>query len=236
MPYLAEVCDRTVNDRKGGHLAVRKSDGRLVLRDSAMVAEGEDEFFQDNMRHTTFHANNLWVDLHAVQELLDQAQARGEGSIGLPVIVNRKTVDPSDPSSTAVIQIETAMGAAIERIEGARALHVLRRRFRPVKTTNELLLVRSDIFDLDEDSHVVSVIDHPEPLVDLDADFYKLVPDFEKRFPVGVPSMREASSLRIRGDVTFGADVVCTGDVVVDASNGGQVADGALIGDTRERV
>lgn len=236
VPYLAEVCDRTVNDRKGGHLAVRKSDGRLVLRDSAMVAEGEDEFFQDNTRHTTFHANNLWVDLHAVQGLLDQAQARGEGSIGLPVIVNRKTVDPADPSSTAVIQIETAMGAAIERIEGARALHVLRDRFRPVKTTNELLLVRSDIFDLDEDSHVVSVIDHPEPLVDLDGVFYKLVPDFEKRFPVGVPSMREASSLRVRGDVTFGADVVCTGDVIVDASNGGRVADGALIGDARERV
>ena len=45
IPYVTEVCERTRNDRKGGHLGVRRSDGRLVLRDSAMVAEGEDHFF-----------------------------------------------------------------------------------------------------------------------------------------------------------------------------------------------
>ena len=54
VPYVAEVCDRTVNDRKGGHLAVRKSDGQLVLRDSAMVEKQDEEQFQDYTRHTTF--------------------------------------------------------------------------------------------------------------------------------------------------------------------------------------
>ena len=29
-PYAAEVCVRTPNDRKGGHLAVRRSDGQLI--------------------------------------------------------------------------------------------------------------------------------------------------------------------------------------------------------------
>ncbi|MEO7234982.1 MAG: UTP--glucose-1-phosphate uridylyltransferase [Lapillicoccus sp.] len=229
VPYLAEVCDRTVNDRKGGHLAVRRSDGRLVLRDSAMVAPGDEEHFQDTSRHTTFHANNLWVDLIVVDRLLREGDGRGEAGIGLPIIVNRKTVDPSDSSSTEVIQIETAMGAAIERIEGARAIHVPRSRFRPVKTTNELLLVRSDIFELDDDSMVVSTIDHADPYVDLDGKHYKLVPDFETRFPKGVPSMREAGSLRVRGDVTFGADVVCVGDVTVDAADGGSVPDGTTL-------
>ncbi len=229
VPYVAEVCDRTVNDRKGGHLAVRKSDGRLVLRDSAMVAPGDEEHFQDTTRHTTFHANNLWVDLSVVDRLLRESEDRGEAGIGLPIIVNRKTVDPSDSASTEVIQIETAMGAAIERIEGARAIHVPRSRFRPVKTTNELLLVRSDIFELDDESLVVSVIDHPEPYVDLDGRFYKLVPDFERRFPRGAPSLREASSLRVTGDVTFGADVVCVGDVTLDAADGSSVPDGTTL-------
>jgi len=225
VPYVAEVCDRTMNDRKGGHLAVRRSDGRLVLRDSAMVADGEDHFFQDNARHTTFHANNLWVDLRVVAQLLAESESRGEVGLGLPIIVNRKTVDPSDSSSTKVIQIETAMGTAIERIDGARAIHVPRNRFRPVKTTNELLLVRSDIFELDEDSNVVSTIDHAEPFVDLDSSYFKLVPDFDERFPAGVPSMREATSLRVTGDVHFGADVVCVGDVVVKAPERRTIAD-----------
>lgn len=222
VPYVAEVCERTVNDRKGGHLAVRKSDGRLVLRDSAMVVDGEDHYFQDFTRHTTFHANNLWFDLHVLKSLVDTP-----GALDLPIIVNRKTVDPSDSSSTKVIQIETAMGTAIERIDGAQAIHVPRSRFRPVKTTNELLLVRSDIFELDDASRVVSVISHPEPFVDLDSSYYKLVPQFDQRFPDGVPSLREATSFRVVGDVTFGADVVAVGDVVVDASvEGGPVADG----------
>ena len=193
-----------------------------------MVEPGDESHFQDNTRHTTFHANNLWVDLHVVDRLLRESEEHGRSGIGLPIIVNRKTVDPSDSSSTEVIQIETAMGAAIERIDGARAIHVPRTRFRPVKTTNELLLVRSDIFELDDESLVVSVIDHPEPYVDLDEP-YKLAPDFERRFPKGVPSMREAHSLRVTGDVTFGADVVVVGDVTVDEADGDTVADGTRL-------
>jgi len=181
--------------------------------------------FQDYTRHTTFHANSLWVDLHALDALLTQSRERGEAGIGLPVIVNRKTVDPSDSSSTEVIQIETAMGGAVARIDGARAIHVPRTRFRPVKTTNELLLVRSDIFELDDQSNIVSVITHADPFVDLDKP-YKLVPGFEQRFAKGAPSLRQATSLRVEGDVTFGADVVCIGDVTVRASAPATVPDG----------
>ena len=210
IPYVAEVSARTRNDRKGGHLGVRKSDGRLVLRDSAMVAEGEDHFFQDTERHPWFHTNNLWVDLDSLAARL----AESDGVLGLPIIVNRKTVDPTRPDSPAVIQIESAMGAAVELFDGSRALAVDRSRFRPVKTTNELLLIRSDLYRLDDDSVVQSTIDHDEPFVDL-AKPYAQVDAFEKRFPCGVPSIRGCSSLRVEGDTTFGADVVCTGDVLV---------------------
>ncbi len=96
IPYVSEVCERTVNDRKGGHLAVRRSDGRVVLRDSAMVAPEDQQYFQDTERHPLFHANNLWVDLDALAE---QMAAR-DGVLGLPIIVNRKTVDPSRKDST----------------------------------------------------------------------------------------------------------------------------------------
>ncbi|HMT88625.1 MAG TPA: UTP--glucose-1-phosphate uridylyltransferase, partial [Dermatophilaceae bacterium] len=161
----------------------------------------------------------------------------GDGHLGLPIIVNRKTVDPTRPDSTPVLQLETAMGAAIEAVDGSQALLVPRTRFRPVKTTNELALLRSDRYRLDADSHVVTTTDAPEPYVDLGKAF-ALVPDFERRFAHGVPSLRECTSLRVIGDVVFGADVVCRGDVTVSADTdpgGGstgplQIPDGAVLG------
>jgi UTP--glucose-1-phosphate uridylyltransferase len=225
IPYVAEVCERTVNDRKGGHLAVRRSDGRLVLRDSAMVAPAEEEYFQDTSRHTLFHANNLWVDVDALAARLSDS----DGVLGLPIIVNRKTVDPSRKDSTPVIQVESAMGTAIEVFDGSQAVHVPRRRFRPVKTTNELLLLRSDLFGFDDGFEVVAQTDRPDPRVDLD-DHYKLIDGFDARFPVGAPSLRECTSLTVRGDVTFGAGVRCIGDVRVTADEPRTVPDGRTLG------
>ena len=224
IPYVAEVCERTRNDRKGGHLARRRSDGRIVLRDSAQVAPGEEQHFADNERHEYFHVNNLWVDLDVLAEELRQRA----GVLELPIIVNRKTVDPTKKDSTPVIQIESSMGTAVEVFEGSQALFVPRDRFRPVKTTNELLLVRSDLYELDDASRVVSLIDHDEPFVDLSSDF-TFVEDFEARFPHGVPSIREASSLVVDGDVTFGRDVVCVGDVTVRADGPRVIEDGARL-------
>ncbi|WP_239111766.1 UTP--glucose-1-phosphate uridylyltransferase [Phycicoccus sonneratiae] len=208
IPYVAEVSARTVNDRKGGQLVVRRADGRLVLRDSAMVVPGEEGYFQDLDRHRWFHTNNLWVDLDVLAARLDDR----DGVLGLPIIVNRKTVDPTDPDSTPVVQVESAMGAAVELFDGARAIAVPRSRFRPVKTTNELLLIRSDLYRVTDDGRVEATTDRPEPFVDLGPE-YRLLDGFEDRFPHGAPSLRECTSLRVEADVTFGADVVCVGDV-----------------------
>jgi hypothetical protein len=34
-----QVCERTAADKKGGHLALRKSDGKFMLRESAMCPD-----------------------------------------------------------------------------------------------------------------------------------------------------------------------------------------------------
>ncbi len=89
----AEVCLRTVNDRKGGHLAIRKADGQLILRDTAQTAPEETVYFTDEFQNPYFHANNLWLDLRQVRDTLVE---RG-GVLGLPLIRNLKTVDPAAP-------------------------------------------------------------------------------------------------------------------------------------------
>jgi UTP--glucose-1-phosphate uridylyltransferase len=205
-PYAAEVCRRTPADRKGGHLAVRRSDGRLILRDTAQTAPEEMHYFTDEHRHPFFHCNNLWFDLAAVSRVLKERKA----VLGLPLIKNVKTVDPADASSPEVVQIESAMGAAIEVFEGATAIGVPRERFLPVKTTNDLLLLRSDVYDVTPEGRLDRVVD-PAPLVDLDPRYYKTIAKFDSRFPDGVPSLRQAESLAVQGSWTFGSDVTVIG-------------------------
>ena len=224
-PYAAEVCRRTINDKKGGHLAIRKSDGQLILRDTAKTAPEEMDFFTDEHRHPFFHANNLWFDL----ERLKAALVERDSVLGLPMIRNEKTVDPGDATSTPVIQVESAMGAAIEVFEGATAICVGRDRFQPVKTTNELLLLRSDVYDLGDDGRLVAT-SASTPEIDLDSRYYKLVDAFSARIPHPL-SLREATSFRVRGDWTFGADVRAVGSVeLADAGTPAVVEDGATLG------
>ncbi len=225
-PYAAELCRRTAADRKGGHLAVRKADGRLILRDTAQTAAEEMDYFTDEHRHPFFHTNNLWFDLEQIAAAL---AARG-AVLGLPLIKNTKTVDPTDSSSPTVVQIETAMGAAIEVFEGATAIVVGRERFLPVKTTNDLLLVRSDAYDLTP-ARTLDLRVETAPLVDLDPAVYKTVQAFEARFPVGAPSLRGATSLTVRGDWTFEAGVVAVGSASLEAGEApGTVEEDATIG------
>src|SRR3954453_1819732 len=224
-PFLMEVADRTPSDRKGGHLARRRSDGGLVLREIAQTPDEDVDAFQDVERHRYFNTNTLWVDLEALHRLLGETG----GVLDLPMIVNRKTVDPADKSSTPVIQLETAMGAAIGVFEGAAALRVPRSRFVPVKTTNDLLSLRSDAYVVGEGRavHLAPERQGVPPFVDLDGDHYKLVDDFDRRFPAGPPSLVGCDALRVEGDVTFGADVVVRGDVTVEGTD--TVPDGAVL-------
>ena len=208
VPFALEVVRGTPADRKGGHLA--RYQGRVVLRETAQVPDG-DASFTDVERWRWYNTNNIWIDLRALKSL----QAADPVAPDLPLIVNRKTVDPRAPESAPVIQLESAMGAAIGSIAGARALRVPRSRFAPVKTTDDLLVVRSDAYQLTSDGRMRPAFYGPGPVVTLDNNYYRLLPDLEQRFPAGPPSLRRCRRFQVDGDVTFGAGVVAVGDVRV---------------------
>ncbi|WP_341926672.1 UTP--glucose-1-phosphate uridylyltransferase [Nocardioides psychrotolerans] len=224
-PFAIEAVRRTASDRKGGHFARRKNDGRIVLRETAQTPPGDAASLADLDRHRFTSTNNLWFDLVAMKEALDVRQ----GILGLPLIRNVKNVDPGDSSTPEVIQIETAMGAAIEVFEGSQLIEVGRDRFVPVKTTNDLLVLRSDVYEIGAD-FVLDQVASDLPFVDLDTDHYKLVGEFDKRFPEGAPSMREATSLKVEGDWTFGKGVQIVGDVALDATSAQRVAPATVLG------
>jgi UDP-N-acetylglucosamine pyrophosphorylase len=208
--FLMEVAIRTSSDKKGGHLAQRGD--KLLLRESAQCPEADLAAFQDIAKHRFFNTNNLWIRLDALQAALDA----NRGFVPLPLIKNSKTVDPRDKSSTPVLQLETAMGAAIEYFEDSGAMVVPRTRFAPVKTTSDLFALRSDAYLVTEDWRVLLANGDAggPPKIDLD-DNFKLVDQLDARTPQGVPSLKDCRELVVRGPVAFGRDVILRGKVTV---------------------
>lgn len=210
-PFVMEVTRRTEADKKGGHLAIRRSDGQPLLREVAQCPDEDLAAFQDISKYRYFNTNNLWVRLDALRDFL----AANGGVVPLPVIRNVKTVDPRDASTQKVYQLETAMGAAIQCFRGARAVCVPRSRFFPVKTCSDLLLLRSDAVEILEDGGMELA---PEcggvaPVVLLNPKLYKLV---ESLGPLGVPSLKHARRLVVNGPHHFADGEPICGEVVID--------------------
>lgn len=210
--FMMEVAEKTPADIKGGHLA-RYRDGRLVLREAAQCPEDEIDAFQDISRYRYFNTNNIWVRLDQIAALVKRHNV-----IDLPMILNPKNLDPRDNASPPVFQIESAMGAAISLFEGAVAVRVPRSRFFPVKTTNDLLAVRSDDFEYSDQDGLRINSRRPEDQtlkIALDPHHYKKIDQMERRFPAGPPSLADCEALTVEGDVLFEQGVTIKGKVRV---------------------
>ena len=216
--FVMECCDRTDADKKGGHLATTRGGKGLILREVAQCPPDDVPQFQDIARHKYFNTNNLWIDLLALRDLL----AARAGDLGLPLIRNLKPLDPTIPASTPVYQRETAMGAAIATFGHAGAVRVPRARVVPVKTTNDLLLLWSDVFVRSDDGRVAATSECATnlPCVDLDPRHYRHIEPFTARFPEGPPSLKRATRFVVRGDVTFPVGLVARGHVEVTRADG----------------
>lgn len=209
IPFLMEVCKRTHQDRKGGHLM--KMNGRLGLREVAQCSPDDMDQFQDVQKYSFFNTNSIWLDLRAVEEAFIKYH-----QFDLQPIVNPKRAIPGDTTSPEVFQLETAMGSAISLFPGAQAVVVPRSRFSPVKTIGDLMLTMSDCFQVTEQNSVVCRSDWRNlPTIKLDPSVYSTVDSFFERFPEGVPSLAGCRELSVLGDVRFKSGVKLAGAVRV---------------------
>lgn len=210
-PFMMEVAPRTPSDIKGGHIA-RHTNGRLILRESAQCPQDEMDAFKDIKRYLFFNTNNIWINLKALEKLIEK-----RGTVNLPMIRNSKTLDPRDGNSPKVFQIETAMGAAISLFEGASAIRVPTSRFFPVKKCNDLLAVRSDRFVFSKENNLIlnPKIGSQTIAIDLDQKYYGKIDLFDARFVDGIPCLIDCESLTIDGDVRFEKNVTIKGRVVI---------------------
>ncbi|EEB06063.1 UTP-glucose-1-phosphate uridylyltransferase [Schizosaccharomyces japonicus yFS275] len=212
--YIMELTDKTKADVKGGTLI--DYEGKVRLLEIAQVPSQHVEEFKSIKKFKYFNTNNIWLHLPAVKRVVENHE------LSMEIIPNFKTVKYHGESHN-IIQLETAIGAAIRHFKNAHGVNVPRRRFLPVKTCSDLMLVKSDLYSinhgqLEMDPHRFG---GSAPLIKLGADFKK-VADFAKHIP-SIPKILELDHLTITGNVNIGRSVTLKGTVIIVASDNNRI-------------
>ncbi|PNF34776.1 hypothetical protein B7P43_G03751 [Cryptotermes secundus] len=207
-----EVTDKTRADVKGGTLI--HYENKLRLLEIAQVPKEHVDDFKSIKTFKFFNTNNLWAKLDAIERVLNQ------NSLNMEIIVNSKSL----ANGLNVIQLETAVGAAMKTFEGGLGISVPRSRFLPVKKTSDLLLVMSNLYSLKNGSLVMSPqrMFPTTPLVKLGDNHFSKVKEFLSRF-ANIPDLIELDHLTVSGDVTFGRGVSLKGTVIIIANHGDRI-------------
>lgn len=210
--FVMEVTNKTNADVKGGTLI--QYDNKLRLLEIAQVPKQHVDEFKSVKKFKIFNTNNIWINLKAIDQVMK------DNKLDIEVIVNHKHLS----YGYDVIQLETAIGAAMQSFENSIGINVPRSRFLPVKKTQDLLLVMSNLYSLNNGTLIMN----PKrsfptvPLVKLgDAHFTK-VHDFMTRFD-SIPDTLDLDHLTVSGDVTFGKGVSLLGTVIIIANHGERI-------------
>ncbi|CAH0550134.1 unnamed protein product [Brassicogethes aeneus] len=210
--FVMEVTDKTKADVKGGTLI--QYGNKLRLLEIAQVPKEHVEDFKSVKKFQFFNTNNLWAKLDAIERVLREDKLRME------IIINNKSL----ANNVNVIQLETAVGAAMKTFENAIGINVPRSRFLPVKKTSDLLLVMSNLYTLKNGSLSMSPqrMFPTTPLVKLGDNHFSKVKEFLGRF-AAIPDLLELDHLTVSGDVTFGRGVSLKGTVIIIANHGDRI-------------
>mmetsp|Transcript_26489 Transcript_26489/g.45615 ORF Transcript_26489/g.45615 Transcript_26489/m.45615 type:complete len:520 (+) Transcript_26489:90-1649(+) len=211
--FCIETTNKTRADVKGGTIV--EYEGKVKLLELAQVPSKKVEEFKSIKKFKVFNTNNLWLRLDAIETRLPELK--------LDIIVNYK-----QEAGQAVIQLETACGAAIEYFKNAVSINVPRERFLPVKSCSDLLLVQSKLYKMEHGTlkmnpkRLEAFGDTTIPVIKL-GDNFKKVGDYSKRFkgfPEALPDITELEHLTVSGDVTFGENMTLKGTVIIVAPSG----------------
>ncbi|XP_065168208.1 UTP--glucose-1-phosphate uridylyltransferase-like isoform X2 [Atheta coriaria] len=221
--FVMEVTDKTRADVKGGTLI--QYENKLRLLEIAQVPKEHIDDFKSVKTFKFFNTNNIWAKLSAIERVLN------EKTLNMEIITNDKTIKHKG-NNLNVIQLETAVGAAMKVFENAIGINVPRSRFLPVKKTSDLLLVMSNLYSMRNGSLVMSPqrMFPTTPLVKLGDNNFSKVNDFLNRF-ANIPDLIELDHLTVSGDVTFGRSVSLKGTVIIIANHGDRIdiPSGALL-------
>ncbi|ROW01482.1 hypothetical protein VSDG_02267 [Cytospora chrysosperma] len=214
--YVMELTNKTKADVKGG--TIIDYEGSVRLLEIAQVPKEHVNEFKSIKKFSYFNTNNIWMNIKAIKRVVENNELEME------IIPNGKTIpgDKKGESDISIVQLETAVGAAIRHFKNAHGVNVPRRRFLPVKTCSDLMLVKSDLYTVKHGQLQMSASRFGDaPLIKLGGDFKK-VSDFQKHIP-SIPKIIELDHLTITGAVNLGRGVTLKGTVIIVATEGSTI-------------
>ncbi|VDK73317.1 unnamed protein product [Litomosoides sigmodontis] len=208
LEYLMECTEKTEVDRKGGTL-IEISGYIMHLEMPQVPVDRVDDFCSTDI-FKIFNTNNIWVNLRAVKKKLAEMK--------MEIIVNKKVLSNGE----FVNQLETSVGGAIRNFNNVLSVQVPRTRFIPVKNTQDLLAIMSDLYEVTENFSLQCVRKEKiPPVIELSRHFSK-VSEFRRRFRE-IPRLRELKRLKVDGDIYFGQHVELKGNVEIIVDEGQQL-------------
>jgi len=211
LDFLLEVTNRISTDSGGGFPIKYAQDERVhVMETSQIPFEKMSQFSLSSYKY--WNTNNIWVRMTPVANLLRLQ------NLHIDFIVKTRNVKGRN-----VVQLETPASMAIHNFKKSAGMLVTRIRYRPVKTTSELLQAQSELFELYNGTLVMNPARLPAtvPLVKLGEEF-RTLEEYEKRFTT-IPNILELDHLTVSGDVRFGSNVTLKGTVIIVADTGSSI-------------
>lgn len=220
LDFCMELTEKTRADIKGGTLI--NYNGILTLLEIAQVPSNKKSEFTSVRKFKVFNTNSIWIRLKALKEIdIDK--------FDLDIIQNKKVVN-----GESVIQLETAMGAAIKNFPSNCGILVPRTRFLPIKTCSDLFLVESNVFEEKNGylSYNPNKLTKSNPTVKLIGKNFSKITEYEEAFE-SIPDIVDLEILTVVGDVKFGKNVVLKGIVVIMSPDGSsiQIPEGSVLED-----
>jgi len=207
-----EVTNRISTDSTGG-IPVKYKDNNVHILEIAQVPSNFlSRFSISSFKH--WNTNNIWFKISPVMELLSKH------TLDIDFVVKYATT----ANGRSVLQVETPASMAIHSFKNKScAILVPRKRFKPVKTTSQLLAVQSELYEVEHGKLVMNPKRAPatEPLIKLGEEFRQLE-EYEKRFKT-IPKLLELDHLTVSGDVCFGSNITLKGTVIIVADIGSKI-------------
>ena len=192
--FLIELTEKFDSDKKGG--TVINYNGQLKLWESAQVADDQTQLFEEQ---PVFNTNNIWVNIESLIQTISKE------SLTLDLILNKKS-----DADHQWVQLEYAMGSAIQSFSNAQAMAVPRSRFFPIKKVSDYLLLLSDFTEFDDHSNLNWDLSK-RPMIECHHPFQS-VGSFDDYFSV-IPSLKNVSHLEIGGELFFDSFVRLNGNL-----------------------
>lgn len=154
--YCLETTEKTKHDIKGG--TIIEYDNKHMIFE---IAQCHPDNLNEFMNFKYFNTNNVWCKIKSIYNLVKTHDYLKN----IDLIINPKKLN-QDNNEIECIQLEFAIGSLIKFFDKTQFINVSRKRFIPVKNLSDLLLIMSNLYELN-DRYKLKLMTNEIPIIQI---------------------------------------------------------------------